>query len=50
MPKRSDWLTITEGSAPLIISLPHTGSHIPEEDAINLQSRWLAFERHGLVD
>lgn len=42
MSNRSDWLTITMGSAPLIISLPHTGSHIPDEYAVNLQSRWLA--------
>lgn len=24
-----NWLTVQEGSAPLIISLPHTGTDIP---------------------
>jgi len=26
----SDWLSITRGEAPLIVSIPHAGTQIPE--------------------
>lgn len=37
----SDWLTITEGSEPLIISIPHAGMAIPD-DVCGFRSRALA--------
>ena len=37
-----DWLQITRGHAPLIISLPHTGTEIPPDIAPHLVSPWLA--------
>jgi N-formylglutamate deformylase len=37
-----DWLSVTRGTAPLVISLPHTGTDIPEEIAGDLVSPWLA--------
>lgn len=37
-----DWLTIRRGNAPLLISLPHTGTEIPAEFAGDLVSPWLA--------
>lgn len=37
-----NWLQITRGSAPLIISLPHTGAEIPPEIEARLVSPWLA--------
>lgn len=27
----TDWLTIRRGAAPLLVSLPHTGTDIPAE-------------------
>jgi len=36
------WLQITRGDAPLIVSLPHTGTEIPPEIEANLVSPWLA--------
>lgn len=36
------WLTIRRGSAPLLVSLPHTGTEIPDEFAGDLVSPWLA--------
>ena len=38
----SDWLTITRGDAPLIISVPHAGTHIPKEILPTLRDRELA--------
>ena len=38
----NDWLTIRRGSAPLIVSLPHTGTEIPAEFQDGLVSLWLA--------
>lgn len=38
----TDWLTIRRGKAPLIVSLPHTGTEIPAEFAGDLVSPWLA--------
>lgn len=37
-----DWLTIHRGSRPLLVSLPHTGTDIPETLAERLPSSWLA--------
>jgi formiminoglutamase len=37
-----DWLTIHEGSAPLVIGLPHTGTDIPAEIEARMISPWLA--------
>ena len=36
------WLTVRRGQAPLIVSLPHTGTEIPAEYAGDLVSLWLA--------
>jgi N-formylglutamate deformylase len=36
------WLTVRQGKAPLLVSLPHTGTEIPEEFAGDLVSPWLA--------
>lgn len=38
----NDWLTIRQGKAPLIVSLPHTGTEIPAEFQDGLVSLWLA--------
>ena len=37
-----DWLTIHEGSAPLVIGLPHTGTDIPDAVEARMTSPWLA--------
>ena len=37
-----DWLTIHEGSAPLVIGLPHTGTDIPAAIEARMISPWLA--------
>ncbi|MEW6439031.1 MAG: N-formylglutamate deformylase [Pseudomonadota bacterium] len=37
-----DWLTVRRGEAPLILSLPHTGTEIPAEYEKNFVSPWLA--------
>jgi len=37
-----DWLTIARGDAPLIVSIPHTGTEIPSEIEAALVSPWLA--------
>ncbi|HEX3674439.1 MAG TPA: N-formylglutamate deformylase [Rhizomicrobium sp.] len=36
-----DWLSVTCGDAPLIVSLPHTGTQIPPEIETRLVSPWL---------
>jgi formiminoglutamase len=36
------WLTVVRGTAPLVVSLPHTGTTIPAAIARRLTSRWLA--------
>ncbi|MFE1597569.1 N-formylglutamate deformylase [Methylobacterium sp. ID0610] len=36
------WLTIRQGTAPLLLSLPHTGTDIPAEIEDTLVSPWLA--------
>jgi N-formylglutamate deformylase len=38
----SDWLTITRGDAPLIISVPHAGTQIPKDILPALRDRELA--------
>lgn len=38
----SDWLHIHRGDAPLIVSVPHAGTHIPEGILPHLRSSWLA--------
>ncbi|NDW04943.1 N-formylglutamate deformylase [Jiella pacifica] len=38
----NDWLTIRRGNAPLLVSLPHTGTEIPAELQGGLVSLWLA--------
>jgi N-formylglutamate deformylase len=37
-----DWLTIHEGTAPLVIGLPHTGTDIPTAIEARMTSPWLA--------
>lgn len=37
-----DWLTIVRGEAPLVVSLPHTGTEIPAAYERGLVSPWLA--------
>ncbi|MBQ0824223.1 N-formylglutamate deformylase [Microvirga terrae] len=37
-----DWLTLTRGDAPLVVSLPHTGTEIPAAYERGLVSPWLA--------
>lgn len=37
-----DWLTIHEGSTPLVIGLPHTGTEIPAAIEARMASPWLA--------
>ena len=37
-----DWLTVTQGAAPLIVSLPHTGTVLPPEVEARVASPWLA--------
>ena len=37
-----EWLSVHHGTAPLVVSFPHTGSEIPEEIEANLVSPWLA--------
>jgi formiminoglutamase len=38
----ADFLEITRGSEPLVVSIPHTGTDIPGEIERTLVSRWLA--------
>src|SRR5579871_1894931 len=38
----SAWLSVRRGEAPLIVSLPHTGTFIPPEIEKDLASPWLA--------
>lgn len=42
MTQSPNWLEIHEGQAPLIISLPHTGTTIPDEYERQLVSPWLS--------
>jgi len=37
-----DWITVTRGTAPLVVSLPHTGTDLPDEILPDLASEWLA--------
>lgn len=39
---RSQWLTVTAGSAPVILSMPHAGIEIPAQYSRKLLSPWLA--------
>ncbi len=39
---RPDWLEIRQGQAPLIVSIPHTGTQIPVGIEAKLVSPWLA--------
>lgn len=39
-----DWLHVKRGNAPLLISLPHTGTHIPEEYEAGFVSDWRALK------
>ena len=36
------WLDVIEGTAPLLVSIPHTGTEIPEEIEFQLADGWLA--------
>lgn len=36
-----DWLTVRRGEAPLIVSMPHTGIHIPDAIKRTLVSPWI---------
>ncbi|HEV2564938.1 MAG TPA: N-formylglutamate deformylase [Microvirga sp.] len=42
MSAHSDWLTVIRGEAPLVVSLPHTGTEIPAAYERGLVSPWLA--------
>jgi formiminoglutamase len=42
MKGRNEWLTITRGEAPLIVSIPHAGTRIPPEIESEFASQWLA--------
>jgi N-formylglutamate deformylase len=42
MSEHPDWLTVTRGDAPLVVSLPHTGTEIPAAYERGLVSPWLA--------
>jgi N-formylglutamate deformylase len=42
MSTRPDWLTVIPGEAPLVVSLPHTGTEIPAAFERGLVSPWLA--------
>ena len=42
MNEKLPWLTIQRGDAPLIVSIPHSGTEIPEMIARDLVSPWLA--------
>ncbi|EIM30474.1 N-formylglutamate deformylase [Microvirga lotononidis] len=42
MSAHPDWLTVSRGDAPLVVSLPHTGTEIPDAYARGLVSPWLA--------
>lgn len=37
-----DWLTVEQRDAPLIVSFPHTGTHIPPDIEVLCLSPWLA--------
>jgi formiminoglutamase len=37
-----DWLELTRGDEPLVVSIPHTGTGIPDEFADRLASPWLS--------
>ncbi|HWG30723.1 MAG TPA: N-formylglutamate deformylase [Steroidobacteraceae bacterium] len=39
---RSQWLTVIEGSAPIILCVPHAGIEIPAQYSRHLVSPWLA--------
>ncbi|MGC8531474.1 MAG: N-formylglutamate deformylase [Acidiphilium sp.] len=36
-----EWLSLTRGTAPLLLALPHTGTSIPDEYAEDFRSPWL---------
>lgn len=38
----NEWLTVRQGSAPLLVSLPHTGTTIPPEVERTLANPWLS--------
>ena len=38
----AEWLTVQRGSAPLLLCMPHTGTHIPAAVEAALTSPWLA--------
>jgi formiminoglutamase len=38
----TDWLTVTRGDAPLVVSFPHTGTDIPAEFEDGLVAPWLS--------
>jgi len=38
----SDWLHVTRGDAPLIVSVPHAGTQIPDDLIPRLHGSWLA--------
>src|SRR3712207_3176650 len=42
MSEHPDWLMVTRGEAPLVVSLPHTGTEIPAEYERGLVSPWLS--------
>ncbi|WP_131119976.1 N-formylglutamate deformylase [Lichenihabitans psoromatis] len=42
MDSNSAWLRVTRGTAPLLVSLPHTGTDLPDNLVPRLVSPWLA--------
>jgi N-formylglutamate deformylase len=41
-PETPPWLEVTRGAAPLVVSMPHTGTEIPADLEPRLRSLWLA--------
>ncbi|MES2907132.1 MAG: N-formylglutamate deformylase [Pseudomonadota bacterium] len=39
-----NWLHVQQGDAPLLISLPHTGTYLPDEYKTHFVSEWLALK------
>jgi N-formylglutamate deformylase len=39
---KTDWLTVRQGKAPLIVSFPHTGTDLPDRFLHEFDSPWLA--------
>jgi formiminoglutamase len=49
MSARPDWLSVTQGEAPLLVSIPHTGTLIPEPIEARPISARRSFTRRSLA-